>query len=274
MNNSEVRRTALVTGASSGIGAAFAEVFASEGFDLVITARRETRLQELADRLTRDFAVRVHVIPADLTAQNAATLLHEELRRAGITADVLVNSAGFGVAGGYTAPDWARHEEMLRLMVVSMSELTYRLLPAMIANGYGRIVNVASTAGLAPSGAGTMYGAAKTFVVNFSESLGREVSRFGVHVTAVCPGLTRTEFHSDPALAATVKAMPRWMWTEPQDVARQGFDAVMRHRAVCIPGSMNRLTVAVLRHAPMSVLRRAARLALSASKKSGRQMQT
>lgn len=149
-------RTALVTGASSGIGAALAEVFASAGFDLVITSRRESRLRELAARLTRQYGRRVQFVPLDLTRPEAAAELHEEIRRRGIVIDVLVNSAGFGAPGGYTTPPWAVHDAMLRLMVGAVSELTYRLLPGMIERGYGRIVNVASIAGAVPSGAGTM----------------------------------------------------------------------------------------------------------------------
>jgi uncharacterized protein len=157
--------------------------------------------------------------------------------------------------------------------VVATSQLTYQLLPSMLTRRYGRIINVASTAGLVSSGAGTMYGAAKTFVVNFSASLRREVAGRGVHVTAVCPGLTRTEFHGDPALAASVKSMPGWMWMDPREVARQGFQAVMNNQAVCITGRLNRLFVALLRHAPMSVIRHAARVALTAKRATREQMQ-
>src|SRR5438045_2009607 len=163
----ERKRTALITGASSGIGAAFAGVFVSHGFDVVITGRREARLQTLADRLTREHGALVHVIPCDLATRGAAASLCAELERRELVIDTLVNNAGFGVPGGYTSPEWSLHEQMLQLMVVAVSELTYRLLPGMIDRKYGRIINVASLAGLVDSGAGTLYGAAKAFVVTF-----------------------------------------------------------------------------------------------------------
>lgn len=255
-------RTALITGASSGIGAAFAEAFARDGFDLVLTARRESRLRDLAERLARDHRVRVEVMPFDLTQPGAVAALCDQVSGRHMTIDALVHSAGFGTAGGYLTPQWKVHHDALQLMVVAASELTYRLLPGMIERGYGRIIHVASTAGLAPTGAGTMYGAAKTFVVHFCESLSREVARHGVHVTAVCPGLTRTEFHEQPELRATVTRMPAWMWMHPADVAREGVRAAMAGRTVCVPGVINRAMVTALRYAPLSLLRRAARLVL------------
>ena len=262
INDPARRKTALITGASSGIGAAFAEVFASEGFDLVVTARRESRLHDIADRLHRQYGAHVVVIVADLTRADAAARLFGTIHERGVTVDALVNSAGFGAPGGYMSAPLTGHQDMLKVMVAAMSELTYLSLQGMLDRGYGRIVNVASTAGLAPTGAGTMYGAAKAFVVTFSVSLGREVSRRGVYVTAVCPGLTRTEFHERPELFATVKNMPHWMWMDPLDVARRGFRASMSGTSVCVTGGVNRLMVALLRYAPLTLLRNVARFAL------------
>jgi short-subunit dehydrogenase len=258
-------KTALVTGASSGIGAAFAEGFASAGFNLVVTARREARLQAIAAQLRSSHGVRVEVIPCDLTAPGAASVLCAEIERRGLVVTALVNSAGCGAPGVFTTPAWEVHERMLQMMVVALSELTYRLLPGMIERRHGRIVNVASIAGLVPSGAGTLYGAAKTYVVSFSRSLAREVAGHGIHVTAVCPGLTQTEFHATPPLRDTVKGMPRWMWMDAHTVARQGFDAVMNGHTVYVNGSVNRALVAFFRHVPQSLVRavrRAARPAL------------
>ena len=247
-------KTALITGASSGIGEAFAEIFAANGFDLVITARRELRLQALAERLTREHGVQVHIVPADLASPGAAAALCDEIASRGLTVDALVNSAGFGVPGKYVEAQWGTYEEMLQVMVVALSELTRRLLPGMIERGYGRIVNVASTAGLAPSGAGALYGAAKTFVVTFSRSLSREVARHGVLVTAVCPGLTDTDFHRAPGLANTVRSMPRWMWMDARTVATQGFAAVMAGTPVYVTGGFNKLLVTLFRYVPHPIL--------------------
>lgn len=248
------RTSAVITGASSGIGEAFAEVFAARGFDLVLTARRASRLERIAERLEREHGRRVHVVPCDLSSRGAVSTLCEAIDRTGVTVGALVNSAGFGLPGGYLDQPWPLHETMLQLMVSAPAELTYRVLPGMIDRGYGRIVTVASLAGLAPAGAGAFYGAVKTFAVSFSTSLAREVGRHGVHVTALCPGLTRSEFHHAPGMRDTVGRMPPWMWMSPQSVAVQGYDAVMAGRTVHVTGGMNRLLVALFRYVPRSVL--------------------
>lgn len=248
------RKTVLVTGASSGIGQALARVFAANGFDLVVTARREQRLQALAEHLERENSVSVDVMPYDLLVPGAVASLCSEIERRGKKVDALVNSAGFGVAGKFVARTWPEHEAMLQLSVAVPSELTCRLLPAMIERGYGRIINVASLAGLVASGAGTVYGASKSFLVNFSTSLAREVSGRGVNVTAVCPGLTRTEFHQRPEMHATVASMPRWLWMDADVVAQQAFGAVMNGKHLLVTGRVNRLTVLLLRTVPRPVL--------------------
>jgi short-subunit dehydrogenase len=168
------RRTALITGASSGIGEAFAEVFAAEGFDLVITARREDRLRAVAERLTRQHGHQVHVIASDLTQRDASARLCGELTARGIHVDALVNNAGYGVPGSYLASPWSRHDEFVQVMVTAVAELTHRLLPAMLERGYGRIVNVASLAGFVPAPAGhTLYAASKAFLIKFLDVAGR-----------------------------------------------------------------------------------------------------
>jgi short-subunit dehydrogenase len=256
-------RTALITGASSGIGEAFAHVFAHAGFNLVVTARREAPLRALADRLTHECGVVVHVIATDLTSPGAAANLVAEIAERGLTIDALVNSAGFGVPGTYTETAWTTHAAMVQLNATAVAELTHRLMPGMLARGYGRIINVASLAGLVPAGAGALYGASKAFVVNLSTSLAREVRARGVHVTVVCPGLTRTHFHDAPELRATVLRMPRWAWMDPQTVAKQGFLAVMGGAPVCVNGFQNKALVLALTYVPHSIARTAGRLVMS-----------
>ena len=251
----EKSRTALVTGGSSGIGAAFAEVLARRGFDIVITSRREARLRELAERLARTCGVCVTVLPCDLAQPDAASRICSQLDTRGLQIDALVNSAGLGLPGTYTNGDWSAYAQMLQVMVSAPSELTHRLLPGMLDRGYGRIVNVASLAGLVPAGAGTMYSATKAFAVSFSVSLAREVAGRGVHVTAVCPGLTRSEFHQASGLRETVRGMPRWMWMDAVTVAERGVDAVMAAKPVYVPGAGNRMFVAALKYVPRPVLK-------------------
>ena len=248
-------RTALITGASSGIGAAFADVFAAEGFDLVITARREDRLRALAASLVERYRCRVHVVVADLSAVDASARLFDNLASNGIVIDALVNNAGYGVPGPYRASEWTRHAASLQVMVVAVAELTYRLLPGMIERGYGRIINVASLAALVPAPAGhTLYAASKAFVVKFSEALAGEVRSAGIHVTALCPGFTLSEFHDVTGTRATVSELPGWLWMDAPSVARQGFDAVMRGTPIHVTGAVNRSIALLARWVPQPIL--------------------
>ena len=250
-----VKRTALITGASSGIGEAFAEVFASEGFDLVITARREDRLQTVAERLRNKYGVRVDVFVADLSKRDAVEQLCVQVAAKGIQVDALVNNAGYGVPGSYAASPWSRHDAFLQVLVTAVTELTYRLLPAMVARKYGRIINVASLAGLVPAPAGhTLYGAAKAFLIKFSEALSNEVRQQNVHVTAICPGFTWSEFHDVTGTRDQMNKMPAWMWMNAATVARQGFDAVMAGEAIYVNGRVNRTIAALVRHLPQRLV--------------------
>jgi hypothetical protein len=244
-----------VTGASSGIGDAFAEVFAAHGFDVVAVARRRDRLERLAARLQEDHGVTVHVIPADLASPGARNELCAEIARRRLAVDALVNNAGYGVPGRYLESPWPRHEAMLQVMVVGLAELTHRLLPGMIERRYGRIVNVASLAGLVPAPAGhTLYAAAKALVVKFSEALAHEVRRDGVHVTAICPGFTRTEFHDVTGTRSKVERLPSWMWLDAATVARQAYDAVMAGTPIYINGRVNRAIAALVRYLPQGLV--------------------
>ena len=248
-------RTVLITGASSGIGAAFAEVFAEHGFALVLTARREDRLRAFAARLGQQHGVSAHVIVADLSDREAPARICAEVASRGLTIDALVNNAGYGIPGVYIDSPWKRHEAMLQVMVVALSELTHRLLPGMVERGYGRVINVASLAGLVPAPAGhTLYAAVKAFVVRFSEALSHEVRRFGVNVTAVCPGFTYTEFHDVTGTRAKVSQLPGWLWMDARTVARQGFAAVMAGTPIYINGRVNRTIAMFVRYVPESLV--------------------
>jgi uncharacterized protein len=254
-----------VTGASSGIGEAFAEVFAAEGFDVVITARRETRLRDVQARLREKYGARVEVIVEDLNDPAAPARLCAELEARGLTIDVLVNNAGYGVPGSYVASSWDVHARFLQIMVTAVAELTYRLLPGMMERRYGRIINVASLAGLVPAPAGhTLYAAAKAFSIKFSESLGHEVRRHGIFVTALCPGFTVSEFHDVTGTRARMKKLPGFMWLASSDVARHGYDAVMAGESVVITGRVNAAIATLVRILPQ-------RLVITVGRRIGRQ---
>jgi short-subunit dehydrogenase len=246
----------LITGASSGIGAAFAEIFAANGFDLVITARREDRLRLVAARLEQRYGIRVLVFVADHARQDTAERLCAELAARGLTIDALVNNAGYGVPGTYVASPWQRHQDMLQVMVVGLAELTHRLLPGMIERRYGRIINVASLAGLVPAPAGhTLYAAAKALVIKFSEALSNEVRRHNVNVTAVCPGFTLSEFHDVTGTRGQMNKMPQWMWLDARTVARQAFDAVMAGTPIYINGRVYRTIALFVRYFPQGMVK-------------------
>jgi short-subunit dehydrogenase len=174
-------RLALITGASAGIGAAFARLYASHGYDLAISARRVDRLRELAEEIRLRAGVEVLVAPADLTDPAAPESILAEIAAHGRTVDALVNNAGYGVPGAYANSPWEEHGAFLQVMTIAPCELAHRVLPGMLERRFGRIVNVASLAGLAPGGPGaTLYAAAKAFLVRFSQSLHLETSGTGV----------------------------------------------------------------------------------------------
>ncbi len=245
------QRTVLITGASSGIGEAFADVFAGEGFDLVLTARRDDKLNAVAARVRQRYGRRVDTIVVDHSERSATARLCDELDARGITVDALVNNAGYGVPGLYVNVPWATQETMLQLMVVGLAELTRRLWPGMLERGYGRVINVASLAGLVPAPAGhTLYGATKAFLIKFSEALAQEGRPHGVHVTAVCPGFTRSEFHDVTGTRAQMQKLPSWFWLGADEVARAGFQAVEAGTPVCVVGRVNRTIAQAVRYVP------------------------
>jgi short-subunit dehydrogenase len=251
MSTERAARWALVTGASAGIGAAFARELAARGSNLVLTARRRERLDELAAELTTGHAVQVECIAADLADPQAPTRLCAEIARRGIAIDALINNAGYGLPGHFHAQPWPAHAQFLQVMVGSPCELVHILLPAMQERGFGRIINVASLAGLIPGSSGhTLYAASKAFLIKFSQSLALENAKHGVNVCAVCPGFTYSEFHDVTGTRNIVSKMPNWMWLSAAEVARQGVDAVERGEAVFVTGRVNRLIKSLVKLLP------------------------
>ncbi|MGH8172576.1 MAG: SDR family NAD(P)-dependent oxidoreductase [Rhodanobacteraceae bacterium] len=242
---------ALVTGASAGIGVAFARELAARGHALILTARRLDRLEELAAELRATAGVRVECIACDLADANAAQFLFDETRRRGLEVDFLINNAGYGVTGSLVSHEWPTHADFLNVMITAPTALCHRFVPAMRARGFGRIINVASFAGLMPAPAGhTLYAAAKAYLVKFSESLALENRRHGIHVCALCPGFTMSEMHDVNGARETVSSMPAWVWLDAKVVARQGVDAVERGDIVYINGWLYRTIKALFKLVP------------------------
>jgi short-subunit dehydrogenase len=268
MSEDGAGRTALVTGASAGIGRAFAELLAARGFSLAVTARRADRLEALAAELARAHGTRVHVVPADLADPAAPRRLCEALDANGLAIDVLVNNAGYGVPGRYVRTSWQHQADFIQVLVTAVAELTHRLLPAMIDRRWGRIVQVASLAALVPAAPGhTLYAASKAFLLKFTEALAPEVAADGVHVTALCPGFTFTEFHDVTGTRAQVSTMPRWAWQDARAVVEEGYAAVMAGRAVAVPGRVNRALAFGAKHLPEVVTHAAVRRSASRFRK-------
>jgi uncharacterized protein len=250
-------RTALITGASAGIGKSFAEALAGAGFNLVLTARRVDRLEALAETLRAQHRIDCAVIAADLADPSAVEQLCTSLAARGLRVDYLVNNAGYGVPGKYLQPSWPTHAQFMQVLVTSVIELSYRLLPGMLERGYGRIINVASLAGLVPGSPGhTLYAASKAFLVKFSESLHAEYSRQGIHVCALCPGFTYSEFHDVTGTRSVVAKMPSYMWMSAEAVVEAGLDAVQRGEPVHVAGRVNRFIAWLMRTLPPALARR------------------
>lgn len=246
------RRLALVTGASAGIGAAFARILASHGYDVALTARRADRLEKLAEEIRLRSGVETLTISADLADPEGPGQILDHLTAHGRTVDALVNNAGYGLPGAYGETRWADQQAFLQVMLTAPCELAHRVLPGMVERRFGRIVNVASLAGLVPGAAGhTLYGPVKSFLIKFSQGLHLEARDEGVHVTALCPGFTFSEFHDVNGTRAQVSgATPPWMWMGSDEVAAAGYEAVEANRAVCVPGAPNKAIAAVSKLIP------------------------
>lgn len=233
---------ALITGASAGIGTAFARQLATRGWNLVLTARRSDRLQALAAELKQAHDNEVVVAPADLADPATPAELIAVLDHHGLDIDMLVNNAGYGVPGNLHASPWDTHRDFMQVLMRAPTELAHGLLPGMRERGFGRIVNVASLAGHLPGSRGhTLYAAAKSYLIRFSQSLALENRDRGIHVCALCPGFTWSEFHDVSGTRELVSRLPRWMWMDADRVVREGLDAVEHGRVVYTPGRINRL---------------------------------
>lgn len=250
-------RTALVTGGSAGIGEALAHEWAAHGFNLVLTARREDRLIKAAEDIRKRHGVQVSVIAEDLADPAAPQRLADRLAAENLTIDVLINNAGYGVAGRFHSVPWDDHAKFFQVLMIAPCALSHLFLPGMIQRSYGRIINIASLAGLLPGSPGfALYGAAKAHLIRFSQALNGECAGTGVHVTAVNPGFTFSEFHDVAGVRRDVSTMPRFMWQSAAAVAREAYAASRRNRPVHTTGRVNRMIAWLARHLPQGLVLR------------------
>ena len=234
---------ALVTGASAGIGEEFARQLARRGANVVLVARRRQKLDMLAADLA-GHGGRMLVLDEDLADPDAPARIKAALEANAIQVSILVNNAGFGLTGEYVSRNWAEHDDFLQLMVTSYCALVHMVLPDMIEDRYGRVINVASVAGLVPPSAGhTLYGPSKAFLVSFSQALAAEGKRHGVHVSALCPGFTLTEFHDVNKTRPMIDRLPPWMVMRVRPTVDAALKAVERNQTVFVPGTFYKFLV-------------------------------
>lgn len=259
--------SALITGASAGIGREFARQLAGRAQSLVLVARRQERLEELRDELTkRDSSLKVHIRAVDLSDDRAVIELFDWLERERIPIDLLINNAGLGDVGPFATSELQRVKEMLAVNVAALTLLTRLLLPGMIAQRRGAILNVSSTAGFLPIAGFAVYAATKAYVTSFSEAIRAELHGTGVTVTSLCPGPVPTEFTQVAARpGAKPDRSPEFVRVSAEETARAALAAIERDRPLVIPGFIMKLGMSLVRIMPLSILRLASRLSAKQS---------
>lgn len=249
-------KTAIITGASSGIGESFANQLAAKGYQLLLVARRQDRLHKLAKELDQKYGAQVEALAADLSDDAGISLVEERIQGME-SVDILVNNAGFGMSGYFTKLDLERNLEMIELHVIAAVRLTYSALTGMISRESGSIINVSSVAAFLPWGNVT-YNATKAYLVAFSEALNAESRSKNIRVQALCPGFTVTEFHDSPDLLRIRRSrLPKIFWLSTDFVVAESLKALAQGKVICIPGAHYRLVVALGRSPITSPLLRA-----------------
>lgn len=235
-----MRRTALITGASAGLGVEFARQLAAKGLDLLLVARREDRLKEVAGALEAEHGVRAATFGADLARRDAPAAIEGYAREQGIAVDYLINNAGSAGPHLLEEPDWEVQARFLELMMLSIAQMCHRFVPPMRERGFGRVINVSSFAGRIARPAGSNYGPSKAYGIALSEELALELRGTGVHVSALCPGFVHTDFHEVGNLAEMKRGLPGFIWYDAATVVREGLDAVERGRVIMVSGRLYR----------------------------------
>lgn len=253
--------TALITGASAGIGYALSRCFAADHHDLILVARQQHKLAQAAEELGREFHVATTVIAADLAQPDAPRKIFDAVQAEALSVDFLVNNAGFGLGGAFAETQLVTELEMVQVNIASLVYLTKLFLPELLARKSGRIMNVASTAAFQPGPLMAVYYASKAFVLSFSEAIANELSGTGVTVTALCPGPTASEFQVRANIQETRLIKSKLLgFMNAEEVARIGYQGLMRGKRLVIPGLMNKLGVQGTRMSPRRVSTQIARL--------------
>ncbi len=249
------RRLALITGASSGIGAAFARLAAAKGFDVALVARREERLEQLARELAAKYDITARFRSTDLCDPEAPNAVCNWLKSASRGVDILINNAGYSIPQPFAATPLERQLNYIELSVTGPVALSRHVLPDMIARGFGRIINISSITAFSSGGKGhTLYPASKSFIVKFSQSLNAEVAAKGVFVTAVCPGFVDTEFQQANNMADKMTSTPKFLKQTAEEVAKEAWERNDRGVEVVVPGLLPKIAAATLKLVPEQIV--------------------
>ena len=240
-------RYTLITGASAGLGSEFARQLAAQGRNLVLVARRAEPMEALAGELRNAHGVEVHILTADLSQPGAPAELFAETQRRGLEIDFLINNAGSEGPDLIHSRDWDRHEAYIRLMMTSAAAMCHEFMPAMIENGAGRVINVASVAGQVSVRDDYSYGPTKAYLIALSKALAASFQDQGVLVLALCPGFTHTSFHDSERLAEMKRGMPKWLWYDADVVIREGLTALEKGKREYTSGRLYRIIVPIIR---------------------------
>lgn len=243
----------LITGASGGIGFELAKLLAKDKFNLILVARSEAKLNEIKLSLEKEFGIEVKIFVFDLSVPDSAEKLYSTFLKENLQIDILINNAGFGDFGAFAECDWSKQEMMINLNVLALAKLTRLFLPAMIKEGNGRILNVASVAAFMPGSLMSVYYASKSFVLSFSYAIANELKGSGVTVTVLCPGPTRTGF-VDAASLDDSKLFKILKPASSANVAKFGYKCMMNGRLLAIPGFLNRIMVTSVRFSPRKMV--------------------
>jgi hypothetical protein len=254
-------KTALITGASGGIGYELAKIFAKNGINLVLVARSKNKLDELKSELENQYGIMVVTIGKDLTNPESAREVYLEIKKQGINIEYLINNAGFGDFGMFTETGWKKEEKMIDLNIKTLTLFTKLFLKEMVKRGSGKIMNVASTAAFQPGPLMAVYFATKSYVLNFSEAINNEVKNKGVTVIALCPGPTASGFQEVSGMIES-KIVTKFKMPSSKEVAEYGYKAMMKVKTVAVHGFMNRMLAYSVGFMPRNVVVKITRMLL------------
>jgi hypothetical protein len=259
IKNNTMNKTALITGASLGIGFELANVFAANNNNLVLVARNASKLDAIAKDLSAKYHIKVHTFALDLSEINSAQKVFDFCQKNNMQIDYLVNNAGFGDFGFFAQSNWDKQLQMINLNITTLTHLTHLFLPNMIKNKFGKIMNVASTAAFQPGPTMSVYYATKAYVLHFSEAIANELEGTGVTVTALCPGATESGFQSAAAMEES-KLVKGKKLPSSAEVAQYGFNAMISGKKVAIHGMMNYLMANSIRFTPRALVLKVVRM--------------